>query len=139
MGKTVPLGRAAPAAEHVEVAEPQTADERFAALQLQIDQLAMALNEICSRESKGRRNHYNEVIEADTTNSDGIELGMSLLGESRRGGMHVLTVAPDGYYIGTNRYKSLSAAAEAASGVRRSGWTYWHYPDGRTAKEKLGK
>ena len=48
-------------------------------------------------------------------------------------------VKPDGYYVGINRYESLSAAAQAVSGVRRSGWTFWHFDngkhEGRTVKE----
>ena len=41
----------------------------------------------------------------------------------------------DGYYIDNVKYYSLSAAAEAVSGVRRSGWTFWKLVDGTTVKE----
>ena len=53
--------------------------------------------------------------------------------------MYVLSIKHDRYYIGTTGYDSLSSAAEAASGVRRSGWTFWKMPDGRTVKEAYGK
>jgi len=139
MGDNVPLGKAAPAAKKaVETAVPKSVDEKLAAMQYQIDQLAMALN-ATTRAGLKRQPAVKASPVKTTKNKDGVEIGMSLLGYSKRGGIHVLTVCPDGYYIGTLRYRSLSAAAEAASGVRRSGWTYWSYPDGRTVKETLGK
>jgi hypothetical protein len=134
MGKNVPLGKAAPAAKEVAVDEPKSVEERLAAMQYQIDQLAAAID--ASARSKLKRQPAAPGV---NLNKDGIEMGMSLLGYSRRGGVHFLTVAPDGYYLGAQRHNSLSAAAEAASGVRRSGWTYWHYPDGRNVKETVGK
>jgi len=44
-------------------------------------------------------------------------------------------VKPDGFYVGETQYDSLSAAAEGISGVRRSGWTFWKLPNGKTVKE----
>ncbi|RLI56702.1 MAG: hypothetical protein DRO87_07760, partial [Candidatus Thorarchaeota archaeon] len=55
------------------------------------------------------------------------------------GQMYILRPTPEGFRVGDQIYKSLSAAAEAVSGVRRSGWTFWKLPDGRTAKEAFGK
>lgn len=68
-------------------------------------------------------------------NKDGIPVGIPLYGESARGGFEVLTVQADGYILSGTEYESLSAAAEATSGVRRSGWTFWRTPDGATVKE----
>ena len=64
-----------------------------------------------------------------------IPVGTTLMSNSQRGGLRFLTVGADGYYVGSTRYDSLSAAAEAISGVRRSGWTFWKLTDGRTVKE----
>ena len=75
----------------------------------------------------------------DEINKDDLPVGLSLTGTSMRGGFQVLDIKEDGYYIGPYRYDSLSSAAEAVSGVRRSGWTFWRLSDGRTIKEAFGK
>jgi len=54
---------------------------------------------------------------------------------STRGLNYFLQVKDGAFWIGDKKYDSLSAAAEAVSGVRRSGWTFWKLPDGRTVKE----
>lgn len=54
---------------------------------------------------------------------------------STHGLNYFLQVKDGAFWVGDKRYDSLSAAAEAVSGVRRSGWTFWKLPDGRTVKE----
>jgi len=56
-----------------------------------------------------------------------------------KGRMYTLVSSPEGFRVGNTVYKSLSAAAEGVSGVRRSGWTFWRLADGRTAKEAFNK
>jgi len=72
------------------------------------------------------------------SNKDGIPLYMNFMGISR-GIPYVLTVRPDAYYVGATPYATLSAAAKAVSGVRRSGWTFWKLPNGTTVKEAFNK
>jgi len=56
-----------------------------------------------------------------------------------RGRQYTMIHTKEGFKVGNRIYPSLSAAAEGVSGVRRSGWTFWCLPDGRTAKEAFGK
>ena len=137
MGNKIPLGAAAPAV--AVMAEPASLEEQVAALRQQLEELTKAFHVINSVRVKDKRQQkvYGEFF--TETNTDGLPLGVSLVGQSTRGGVHVLTVTEGGYYIGVNRYASLSAAAEASSGVRRSGWTFWKLADGRSAKEAYGK
>lgn len=139
MGTKIPLGAAAPASVAV-MGTPQTLEEKVEALALQVAELMKAFNVINSTRMKDKRQQqiYDEFPMMDA-NKDGIPIGVSLVGSSERGGIKVLTINPDGYYIGNKKFDSLSAAAEAASGVRRSGWTFWKLPDGRTVKEAFGK
>ena len=77
-------------------------------------------------------------INNSNLNKDGLPLYIHFMGVSR-GVPYVLLVRPDAYYVGTTPYATLSAAAKAVSGVRRSGWTFWKLPDGRTVKEAFNK
>jgi len=141
MGDRIPLGAAAPAKSAI-VANPRSIEERLDSLTRQVEQLTAAFHAVNSVRVKDRRQQkvYHEFGDLLTeTNKDGIPVGLSLVGQSQRGGMHILTVDKNGYRIGNKPYESLSAAAEASSGVRRSGWTFWKLPDGRTAKEVFGK
>jgi hypothetical protein len=140
MGEKIALGTAMSSSGVAVVSEPLTLEERVEILQQQVKELLGAFHVINSFRIKDKRQqeNYNDpgLVNA---NKDGIPTGISLLGSSVKGGIHVLTVSPDGYYIGITKYDSLSAAAEAVSGVRRSGWTYWKMSDGRTIKEVFGK
>jgi len=140
MGEKIALGTAISSNGVVVVGEPLTLEERVAVLQQQVEGLISAFHNVNSIRIKDKRqqeNYDNPCLV--NANKDGIPTGISLLGSSVRGGVHFLTVAPDGYYVGITKYESLSAAAEAVSGVRRSGWTYWKMADGRTIKEVFGK
>ncbi len=71
-----------------------------------------------------------------TINKDGIPIGTLCIGATEKSHfLFYLTVEADGYAVGSQKFASLSAAAEAASLVRRSGWTFWKLLDGRTLKE----
>jgi hypothetical protein len=139
MGEKIALGAAAKSTVAV-MDETITLEERVKALQRQVEDLVKAFHTINSIRIKDKRQQevYDNPYLANA-NKDGIPIGLSLLGTSVKGGIHVLTINADGYYIGITRFDSLSAAAEAVSGVRRSGWTYWKLPDGRTIKEAFGK
>ena len=139
-GKKIALGKAHGNMGTGIIAEPTTLEEKVSNLEARLIELTKAFNSINSIRLKDKRQkeEYDE-LPLTHANKDGIPIGISLLGTSQRNGIHVLTVAADGYYIGVSRYDSLSAAAEAASGVRRSGWTFWKLPDGRTVKEAYGK
>lgn len=141
MGDKIPLGAAAPFKTAV-VDTPKTLEEQVVALRQQVEQLTASFHAVNSVRVKDCRQHkvYQEFGDLITeTNKDGVPVGLSLVGHSNRGGMRVLTVDAEGYRIGNQPYESLSAAAEASSGVRRSGWTFWKLPDGRSVKEVFGK
>ena len=72
----------------------------------------------------------------DNLNKDGIPIGTVCMGATEKSHfLFYLTVEAEGYALGSHLFASLSAAAEAASQVRRSGWTFWKLLDGRTLKE----
>ena len=76
------------------------------------------------------------VPTVENSNKDGIPIGTLCIGATEKSHfLFYLTVEADGYVIGSQKFASLSAAAEAASQVRRSGWTFWKLLDGRTLKE----
>jgi hypothetical protein len=80
-----------------------------------------------------------EMIEQNqATGKHEIPEGTILTG-STRGISYYLEVRADGFYVGVTRYETLSAAAKGVSGVRRSGWAFWHLPDGRSVKEVFRK
>lgn len=135
MGRKIELGKAHTVGTGV-VSKPQTINERINLLERSMKSLTQAFNAVNSAIVKDNR---QQDIYDGLLNKDGIPVETSLLGQSIRGGTYVLSVKHNKYYIGTAEYDSLSAAAEAASGVRRSGWTFWRIPDGRTVKEVYGK
>ena len=65
--------------------------------------------------------------------------GTVLTGKTKAGGSRDLSyfmqVKNGAFYVGITRYESVSAAAEGVSGVRRSGWAFWKFPDGKSIKE----
>lgn len=127
MGKKIPLGSSNSMC--AVVAKPSSIEEEVTLLRHEVSRLRSIVD--------GDGNNGIPVI--DKVNKDGLPIGISLVGGSMHVGMRILTVANDCYYIGETRHDSLSSAAEAASGVRRSGWTFWKLPDGRTIKEAFGR
>lgn len=78
----------------------------------------------------------NSKPEVEGANKDGVPVGTVAIGITEKSSFKFyLTVLESGYQVGVKTYDSLSAAAEAVSKVRRSGWTFWKLPDGRTLKE----
>lgn len=142
--KEIALGKACKSKAGV-MTQPQTTEERLAVMEKWLAELTTAFNTVNSTRLKDKRTYersntqiatgkLNEVV-TGSLNKDGIEIGSSFIGTSSKFGIFILTVNADGYYIGETRFDSLSAAAEAVSGVRRSGWTFWKLTDGRTLKE----
>ena len=131
MGKAVELGKPAKKSATGMIVKPRSVEDRIFALENMIANI-MAVR-VNSQNKPGMRtsNAYENV----PTNKDNIPIGISMIGLTKFG-PRILTVTKNGYYIGTDKYNSLSAAAEAASGiVRKSGWVFWKLADGRTAKE----
>lgn len=138
MGQKIELGKAHSLGTVI-VTAPTTLNERIDILEERITSLTKAFNNVSSVIVKDARQQTTYDNLDNNINKDGLQIGTSLLGQSTRGGTYVLTVKHDKYYLGITGYDSLSAAAEVASGVRRSGWTFWRLPDGRTVKEVYGK
>ena len=137
MGQKIALGKAVTTGTAI-VTKPTTLEEKVATLQKQVEELIRAFNVVNTARLKDKRGQLY-TPPAENVNSDGVPIGLTLLGSSMRGGDSILTVYPEGYYLGSNKFDSLSAAAEYVSGVRRSGWTFWRTPDGKTLKEAFGK
>jgi len=76
------------------------------------------------------------ALPAANFNKDGIPIGTVCFGATEKSPfLYYLTVDAEGYTVGSTQFASLSAAAEAVSYVRRSGWTFWKLLDGRTLKD----
>jgi len=126
------LGRASPKSGIAKAIKPRSVEDRLTA----IENMLASIMEINSRNGSTvtKREEHLNAYEGVPKNKDGIPLYISIIG-STRFGPRILYVAEDGYYLGNVRYLSLSAAAEAASGiVRKSGWVFWKLPDGRTLR-----
>ena len=129
--KFVPLGRAAPKSGTAVAIKPKTVEDRITVLEKMVARLLKTNASLRTNKRRAESNAYEGTV----PNRHGIPVGISLIGLTKFG-PRILTVAEDGYYIGPDRYSSLSAAAEAASGiVRKSGWVFWKLPDGRTLKQ----
>jgi len=133
MGDKVALGRATAKAGKATVVKPKSAEDRLTAL----ENMMATLLDLNSRIMNGEKSEESSINAYDSLpkNKDGIPIGISLLGQSRYG-PRILSVTENGYYVGSDGYQSLSAAAEAVSGVvRKSGWIFWKLPDGKSIKE----
>lgn len=131
MAEFVPLVKAAPKSGTGMAVKPKTVEDRLTVLEDVVSTLMRA--NIGLRSNKCRTD--SSAYARSTKNRDGIPVGISLIGLTDFG-PRILTVLEDGYYIGDQRFGSLSAAAEAASGiVRKSGWVFWKMPDGRKVKD----
>ena len=102
-------------------------EEQVAYMQTVIDQL----------KAKSKKSHSAYVpAEGEQLNKDGIPIGLMCHGTTSKSPfLQFLEVLADGYIVGATKYESLSAAAEAVSGVRRSGWVFWRLNTGTTLKE----
>jgi len=142
--KCVALGADIEDAELVEVIEeqPGNIDEEVAVLKNQVNHLTSALDSMFSMvkelQDDANQEKYHDltaVIEGKKKeNKVEIPEGTVFTGHTK-GLSYFLQAKEGGFYVGITRYDSLSAAAEGVSGVRRSGWTFWKLPNGKTVKE----
>jgi len=117
--------------------EPQTIDERLTYLEqvvlqhtISLDSLYTIIKEIQhNRDRVKKAQKIDKAIEANRSDNR-IPVGTRLKGVTK-GTPFWCIVRKDGFYVGINRYESLSAAAQGVSGVRRSGWTFWKFEDGK--------
>ena len=112
-------------------------EQMLSYLTLSLDSLYEMFKPIRNR-LQGKKDHAVNNKFRRTKSENKIPEGTILTGKSK-GISYYLTVKEGGFFIGDVKYKSLSAAAEKVSGVRRSGLTFWHFPDGRTVKEKFSE
>ena len=135
MKRNIALGMALGSSGNaIEVPEDDMSQgETIETLKQKVDELTKAFQVLNSKLNDRRDDMEMGIPFVDT--KENIPVGTTLVSHSQRGGLRFLTVTADGYYVGITKYDSLSAAAEAVSGVRRSGWTFWKLADGRTAKE----
>jgi hypothetical protein len=140
----VALGEDVAEAEMVEVVDnqPITDSEKIIVLEKRVFHLTNALDslfamvkDIRDDANKESDSKINSVIEAKKKEKK-VEVpeGTVLTGKTKDLS-YFLQARDGGFYVGITRYDSLSAAAEGVSGVRRSGWTFWRLPDGKTVKE----
>jgi hypothetical protein len=117
--------------------EPHTIEERVTFLEQTIKQHTISLDSLYTivKELQNNREHQEQVEEIDkaieVNKSDNrIPVGTRLKGTTK-GTPFWCIVKDDGFYVGITKYESLSAAAQGVSGVRRSGWTFWKFEDGK--------
>lgn len=142
--KCVALGEdvEAEVAEVQPLREPVSTDDKLHAMQQQIlyltsafDSLARMVKEIRDDYGKDKDEKLNGLIEEKKKAGKAeIPEGTVLIGTTR-GLSYFLQVKDGGFFVGTTKYESLSAAAQGVSGVRRSGWTFWKLSDGRSVKD----
>jgi hypothetical protein len=142
--KCVALGEDVAEAEMVEIVDvqPKSDSEKISILEERVFYLTNALDSLFAMVKDLRDDGHkeedrkiNNVIEMNKKeNKVEIPEGTVLTGKTK-GLSYFLQVREGGFYVGITRYDSLSAAAEGVSGVRRSGWTFWRLPDGKTVKE----
>ena len=117
--------------------EPHTIEERVTYLEQAVKQHTISLDSLYSivkelQNTKGNREQVKEIDKAidDNKKDDKIPVGTRLRGMTK-GTPFWCTVKEGGFYIGITKYDSLSAAAQGVSGVRRSGWTFWKFDNGK--------
>jgi hypothetical protein len=142
--KCVALGADIEEAELVEVLEeqPGNIDEEVAVLKNRVNHLTSALDSMFSMVKElqddvhQERDHTLTAVIEEKKKENKVEIpeGTVFTGHTK-GLSYFLQAKEGGFYVGITRYDSLSAAAEGVSGVRRSGWTFWKLPDGKTVKE----
>lgn len=109
----------------VAVSKKELSDqERINILEQQIDHMQKIIQSLKTKK------------EPSNLNKDGIPIGLECWGTTEKVPyLLIMNVEIDGYRVGNFKFASLSAAAEAVSGVRRSGWVFWKLPSGETLKE----
>lgn len=142
--KCVALGADIEEAEIIEAVEeqPGTLDEQVSVLRDRVSYLTNAMDSMFSMvkelqdDVNQERNHNLTAVIEEKKKENKIEIPEGTVFTGQTKGLSYFLQAKDGgFYVGITRYDSLSAAAEGVSGVRRSGWTFWKLPDGKTVKE----
>jgi len=115
-------------------ADPVTVEDRLAYLEQAIKQHTLSLDSLYSIVKENNVNqieekHIDDQIEINKSDNK-IPIGTRLIGTTK-GTPFWCMVKEDGFYVGINRYDSLSAAAKMVSGVRRSGWSFWKFDTGQ--------
>jgi hypothetical protein len=130
----IALGQAISKNTAVALSKSKLSDkDRIAVLEQQVAHMSKIIQGL-----KNKDKHAANAYEGpqDNLNKDGLPIGLICFGVSSKLPFpSFLEVEEDGYIVGTTLYDSLSAAAEAVSGVRRSGWTFWKLNNGTTLKE----
>ncbi len=133
--------------EVIEVREerPVGVEERLTAVEKQMLHITNAHDSLFSmvkhiNDNIDRESHKQIEATVEKKKSDMvIPEGTVLTGKTKAGGSRDLSyfmqVKNGAFYVGLTKYDSVSAAAEGVSGVRRSGWTFWKFPDGKSIKE----
>jgi hypothetical protein len=121
---------------------PHSMEERVAMLEGRQEQLVQMMDNVFAILKDVRAMVQAEsdqrVTEAINHNLKSKKLGIpegTVLNGTTKGLSYFLQVKDGAFYVGNTRYDTLSAAAEAVSGVRRSGLTFWKLDDGKTVKE----
>jgi len=143
MAKKVSLGQACLKEIGVaEIKEKMSDEERLIVLEQQVAYLINLITALRARVKRESEEIYQGLpLEAPHgLNKDGLPVGLVCIGETSGNRFPTcLVIEKDHYEIGQTKYLSLSAAAEATSGIRRSGCSFWKLPDGRTLKEATGR
>jgi hypothetical protein len=144
--ETLALGKAYVKPAVAKATSRISSDERLALVEKQIEDL---MKIVMILRSKSKRVMLPDEVEIAVPeqiqaphglNKDGIPNELVCIGETEKQQFPLcMTVKPEYYQVGLTQYPSVSAAAEAVSGVRRSGWAFWKLPDGRTLKEVFKK
>jgi hypothetical protein len=125
-----------------EVRRPESPEEEVTFLREQVVNITAMLDNLflMVKELREKVDREKEKIIADTIEkkkSDSVVPEGTVLHGTTRGMSLFLQVRDGGFWVNNVKYDSLSAAAEAVSGVRRSGWAFWKFADGRTVRETL--
>lgn len=136
MGDKIPLG--GQSTEGV-VMTTEASLDKVKLLEQRLNELAAIINQTNLVRLKEKRGSRRMEALQEGLNKDGIPVGITLVGHSSKYGTRFVLTLEDGYFLAGQKYDSLSAVAEAASGVRRSGWTFWRTASGKTVKEEYGK
>jgi len=121
---------------------PSTVEERVVRLEkentafkMMFDSLYKMVKALKDRQNIEQDKKIAEFVEKNKATKK-IPIGTVLHGTSRNKSFF-LEVATDGFIVGQVKYPSLSAAAEAVSGVRRSGLAFWKFSNDKSVKDMV--
>jgi len=137
--KAVALGEDIQAVVEVEETIPATSpDQRLHYLEEMVKRHTDSLDSLYSIVKNLRRPNIEPIPQVEKLDEEidkvkpesKIPVGTTLVGVTR-GTPFWCVVREDGFYVGINKFGSLSAAAEKVSGVRRSGLAFWKFFEGK--------